>query len=238
MATPQYISEPVSRGAAAAVGVVQNFGTAIAGDGGTGGGVVSANRGGIVDNGGQSMQQAAVAPSATLTDIYNTPAPGGNTESSRNPVVIQDDSTAAATNSEYVVRTTPAQIDSTSAGYHTDSPKSDVVAELPAYGSPAVREVSATFGGDVYQNPAKGYDNARELGSLTNLDVVANEFGEAVVNPNKKQNGAATVGSPSTQLRNETTDQGAISSSDSFNPSVEVTPANAGLAGEFTGIQS
>lgn len=228
MARANQITEPVSRGLLASIGTVQNLGTA--GQGAVGGGS-NGTKGGLVDNGGTSYQNAAIAPTAQIKDIYSGPSGAGNTESTTDPINAQ----YAVTSTEYYEPRTSTVVASAAEGYHSDLPRSNKAAERAANDSPAVRNSNTTFGEKVYGN-GEGIETDRVYGSVTNLENVRNNFNETLVNTGSDRvDGKKGLGDPTAQSRDNGTFgiQGNNFVNDASAPS-----ANGLLADEFTGLQS
>lgn len=227
------ITAPVSRGLAAAMGIVANYGTSQGAVGGTAGvGSSNGSVGGLRDNGTASFQNAASNPTATIADIYNLPSANVVT-SSANPLSIQDDSSAAADNSEYPTQVFTQEPNSPgSAGYHTNSPKAVKSVEFPSnvgYN----KNYATTLGGND-QNLA-GLETSNVFGSVNDIARLANDMNEVKDNSNKKIDGALTVGSPNVQPRIEGLD--GVNSNNIVGTPTPVLANKAQASGEYTGVQ-
>lgn len=193
------ITSPVSRGKNASIGITMNYGTSKGVTGLPGiGGIVNNSKGGFVDNGNLSFNQAPKNASFVQRDPSNGGASKTVSVSSQNPLSIQDDSTNEV-DSQYVAKSTSGAVNAAGAGNFATLPRSDKVVDMPVVlGS--VRVNSAELEGDVYQRDPHFGENL-SAGSTDNLQRMAQDFTETEENSNKKQDGAKSVGSPAPQPR-------------------------------------
>jgi len=226
------ITAPVSRGRNASIGTVMNFGTAQSGEQGSGAGTINNSKGGVVDNGVASFQNAA-KNSAYMNKEGNGGASKATSTSSQNIVSIQADTTNDIA-SEYVVRSTSGSVNAGAAGNYASLPRSDKAVDMPVVDPGAVRTNNASLVGQTYQdNPHFGENLS--AGSTTNAErIVANRI-EVENNPNKKIDGKKPLG--------DTTNQGRAIGRDGLNSNDGsiLLPRNATeavLSGEYTGLQS
>ena len=231
------ITAPVSRGLNASIGIVANYGTSLGSSTGGVQGVGSSNGsvGGLRDNGTSSFQNAAKNPTATIKDPNNTPSSSVVT-SSANPQSIQDDSSSAADNSEYVSRVFTQNPNGPGAGgYHSNLPKAVHSVEMPS-NTGFNKNYASTLGGN--DQNLKGLETSITFGSVNDINRLANDFNEVKLNSNKKLDGAKSIGSPEPQPRNETID--GVNSNNIVGGANAVAPNLANKAqgaGQFTGIQ-
>jgi hypothetical protein len=231
------ITAPVSRGRNASIGTIMNFGTAQGSAAGVIGNAGTNNsKGGIVDNGNLSFNQAPKNASYTSRDVENGGASFSVSTSSQNPTSIQNDSSNDVA-SQYVAKSTAGSVNSAGAGNFASIPRSDKVVEMPSAGTPGVRVVSAELDGQVYQNNPHFGENL-SAGSTNNAQRITRDFVDTQANPNKKQNGKQSVGSSSSQVRNEMVD-GGVNSQEFVNLlAVNNNSVNVYVSGSsFTGIQ-
>ncbi len=188
------LTSPVSRGQAASVGVIQNFGTSL---GSVATGAFTNNSlGGSVDRGGQSFGSAPVSPSSVIANTAAGGAGGGGS------TLVVTDSNNLKFGTEQVgadllgekVTTTDAQSTSVPAqGFGSVLPKSKAV-ELPASNASHITP-SATIAAAT-QISYEGVETSRTTGSVNDNVINHNLVSDATAAaPNGgRENGAATFG--------------------------------------------